>query len=1173
MTSNEKSLANISFINKDFESLWTELLALVPKLTRKWDPSQANESDPLAVLLKLIAIAQDKANYNIDKNILELYPLSLTQQSSAFNVYDALGYTVGWYRSGSGQVLLKYVGSLEAPQGVTVPRFSQVSNNDSSLVYTIVSDDITFADKSAAEDSRIISTLVDILQGRCTDFLINGESIITSNNLDANNRLYFIEPNIAQNGVFIKSADNTTSWKKDDDWKKVSNLSQVASNTKCYQFGVDPRTSSCYIQFPDDIGSLIGAGLKIKYIVSDGESGNALSRTITQFYNNLKLSYINNEGNVDQATANDIFSVSNSNAILDGKNPDNLDTTYDDYKRTTNIVNTLVTLLDYKEYLRDYIQDNRNIVSNVQVADRTNDLYSSYAVKTLDENHQFSTETHSATGNELSAYDLRLYPLASSSDTTTKLGYDNSFQYLDNNEELVTALDTAKTINHNFQDLGYPIILTYDLAGQIYLDSRVTAQEAREIRANVLSALYQSFSAYNVDFGAEPDYKKLVDTITNADKRIQYVALQPISDYTQTSKDNDPIEQIDVIERSVLAGKTPWAVLRDKDNTTTISDAYKDTVNIAMGQDAKANIVLNNKVASYLQAGVVLTAVQGTTTTLEVGPNEHISFLTPQYKEDITYTNYLYYKVQLSNEIPANTPYILQPGEEITFYETTQDYDANNIYAKISAGTIVKSNISLETDTSNYLTLNAKNTISTLSPVEASDWEPGDSFYCSSESVYNRVMVPQTYFILQSGEYIIYLKASGDFIVYGEGTAVATSNTLDPNDFTEYRSASSTNLAYYQESGDISSLMSYFILIQYEKDKLIFGANTILTFGEGYKFIFGKSSDEPLDNFWDTKFTSKTLQTMSPEYGFYRITSADLQGTTSRNNVYYSKDGNNWTALPTVLSSQTSGATGWRFIVYLSLAVSPKSEQTFYTFWSKDSTQADGTYKQDNTYVKHVQLLGYKNLAKTLVSTYDNTTNIPTSTYTLSASKTLLSSATSIPVDEEVELYSFIIANDKAYNIRDSFVSVDGLGTLKTPNIRNVYYILPAIKRGSSSVSYYLYKPGKTIVTTNIDKISSLVAISTRDGSNLTHYYDGAANKYQTLDTLFSTAGADFVELQLNARYDELFSPAYIPSETEEILNPALFTTFFNKNHVFNRYVISKIGNTDSLIISSLSVQ
>lgn len=71
---NDKDVINSSYINKDFQALWEELLTLIPKLTNKWDPKNTNESDPLAVLIKLLAIYSDKLNYNIDKSILERFP-------------------------------------------------------------------------------------------------------------------------------------------------------------------------------------------------------------------------------------------------------------------------------------------------------------------------------------------------------------------------------------------------------------------------------------------------------------------------------------------------------------------------------------------------------------------------------------------------------------------------------------------------------------------------------------------------------------------------------------------------------------------------------------------------------------------------------------------------------------------------------------------------------------------------------------------------------------------------------------------------------------------------------------------------------------------------------------------------------------------------------------------
>ena len=78
MTDNELQINNKSYTNKDFQTIYPELLDLVSKLTNKWTPMSSNESDPGVVLLKLGAILSDKNNYNIDKNVLETFPLSVT---------------------------------------------------------------------------------------------------------------------------------------------------------------------------------------------------------------------------------------------------------------------------------------------------------------------------------------------------------------------------------------------------------------------------------------------------------------------------------------------------------------------------------------------------------------------------------------------------------------------------------------------------------------------------------------------------------------------------------------------------------------------------------------------------------------------------------------------------------------------------------------------------------------------------------------------------------------------------------------------------------------------------------------------------------------------------------------------------------------------------------------
>ena len=67
-------LTSQSYTNKDFGSIYEELLDVAKQLSTVWDPTISNESDPGVVLLKLNAIIGDKNNYNIDSNVLEFYP-------------------------------------------------------------------------------------------------------------------------------------------------------------------------------------------------------------------------------------------------------------------------------------------------------------------------------------------------------------------------------------------------------------------------------------------------------------------------------------------------------------------------------------------------------------------------------------------------------------------------------------------------------------------------------------------------------------------------------------------------------------------------------------------------------------------------------------------------------------------------------------------------------------------------------------------------------------------------------------------------------------------------------------------------------------------------------------------------------------------------------------------
>lgn len=203
-TSNENIISNLSYTEKDFQTIYPALLDLVKKETSKWDPSASNESDPGVLLLKLNALIADKCNYNVDKNVLECFPLSVTQEPNARQLFEQLGYYMHWYKGADTIVSMKYLDTKITdtdgnPVLYDIPRFTMVCDDEAETVYTIV-------DRKTLSTDGTIQTFYAI-QGVAVDLEINGSKLITTANLDSNNRVYFTDTKIAENGIYITNAD------------------------------------------------------------------------------------------------------------------------------------------------------------------------------------------------------------------------------------------------------------------------------------------------------------------------------------------------------------------------------------------------------------------------------------------------------------------------------------------------------------------------------------------------------------------------------------------------------------------------------------------------------------------------------------------------------------------------------------------------------------------------------------------------------------------------------------------------------------------------------------------------------------------------------------------------------------------------------------------------------
>ena len=724
-------LSNLATINKDFNSIWEEILTTVPKITNNWKPGEANESDPLVVLLKELGIVSDKLNYNIDKNILENFPDLLTQVRTAYSVFNSMGYNPKWYVSALTNINIIYNGGIgedilssqiepdtkDPTKKFTLNRFTQVSDENNENIYTLLKP-VIFTPGIAE------SVSLPAIEGTINNVEINGNTQIKINNLDAQNRLYFVQPNVAQNGIFISFDENfdninlnlSGSQLEDQNssdqqlqgsnkvWKKVDNLYQYLPGSYIYKFGIDPSTGTNYIQFPDDIGTLIDKGIYIKYILSSGANGNIKANTITQLYvdPNKEVYYTpsleenNTQENKSATITKANFSVHNLASTQNGSNPETIEEMQKNYEKVVGTFNTLVTLRDYNNYIYNATDSvGRNLVSNIKVSDRNNDLYAHLDYRALEGSGVSSLKT-SILQDDMTAFDLRLYPLKNTNtgninnyqDFAMTFNYSGTTSELAKKDDLwvtsiINSLEETKLVNHDFKEYcGAPIFADYDISGQIYLQKTVSTSEAAEIQQNVNNAIYNNFNSRNLNFGEGINYPKLVDIIKNADPRIQYAAINPI-EYSIPKNSLDLFNSndlgYDITSRTILNGSTPWAVIVENTSVDfpipiatgfsgfTFNYNQKDITFYGIASDDSTSESASGKITKISPRVEKPTGDSGIT----VNKNETYSILTPAYVTKATYSNYFYVQLE-GNEgfkLESGNPVELENNQKVNIYE------------------------------------------------------------------------------------------------------------------------------------------------------------------------------------------------------------------------------------------------------------------------------------------------------------------------------------------------------------------------------------------------------------------------------------------------------------------------------------------------------------------------
>jgi hypothetical protein len=676
ITNKELNEVTLSPTKKDYYQIWNELIDLADKISERWSPAATNESDPGIVLLKVLTAVADKLNYNIDKNTLEAFMPSATQEDSMRKLTEMMGYDMQHYRAATGKVTITYKSSNETPiknfgMGIYFPKFVNLKNEDEDINYVTL-EEFTL---QFGQDSRDVA----IIEGEVIDCETNNDNIITTVHLDDLNRYILPEYTIAENGIFVTNIKDS---KESLPWQKEQNLNIQQPGSKVFKVGFDSAQQLPYIQFPEDIKTLMQDGLRIKYIRTNGLKGNIAAKVLSKLEKPVLWSTADTDLIKNLSASN--FTVINNGACTNGADPESLNAAYNNYKKIIGTFDTLVTCRDYMNKIYQMTEsdiDTTPLVSNIIVSDIRDDInrstpvctFTDYGICyrdmsltkpltiTLD-----SGDSYTTTQNKIDHFDLVFYPFKTIYGLNNKIEYKNSFKYTAENLEQIRAdLALTKNIAHNIvspADEDVVCIKNYlKLKARVTTTKKVTLIEEAEILDNIYKAIYTNFNARQLDFGEEIPYETLVEVLKNADYRIKELNLdepalntvfslsngaeEPLSDAANTSSRGRRLYN-QLALRNVLAGKIS-AFQYDNDFISeydkTIYTGYEPICPAAGDQIIKLE--------SKFDVGSAYNARD-----LEKEPlgyvlkeNEVIQFRVPNFKTTKTYPAYVNYFIKLNS--------------------------------------------------------------------------------------------------------------------------------------------------------------------------------------------------------------------------------------------------------------------------------------------------------------------------------------------------------------------------------------------------------------------------------------------------------------------------------------------------------------------------------------------
>ncbi len=494
---------NLSYTSRDFTSIYNELLASVPTLTKEWVAK--DENDPGIVLLKMIAMVGDMLSYNQDKQALEAFPKTVLQRANAQQIFRLIGYKMHWWRSAI--VEASFTNANTFP--IMIGRYNTFSTADNGITYTNLSN---LSIPAGAYGLDAYTTT--LIQGTPVTPIMNGSIKPTDYNADwhsvydynvsasdfVNNKLFIKYTNIDETSLTLIDNDETPF--AINEWTLVKNINLSETMDKVFEFDID-EDGTPFIQLPDYWKTkYVITKFKLFFVLSDGANGEIEENTLTSI--NPKKCYVSQD-NISITSALSQVSIFNNTSTY-GYNPETCAEARAESEKYQNTIDTLVILKDFEKAARRIDSVANVIATDVQTdpnkSEMSNYQINLWIVRKNDYNNSGDNYIYALSANDENANEIFKENVIGELKSYKLMPYDVNI----NLENMIDWID-------------------WSVSGQIFLRKPINADQNYDLMVRINDNLKNRFNTETLDFNEAVNYMDVIECIMKTDKNIWHVDL------------------------------------------------------------------------------------------------------------------------------------------------------------------------------------------------------------------------------------------------------------------------------------------------------------------------------------------------------------------------------------------------------------------------------------------------------------------------------------------------------------------------------------------------------------------------------------------------------------------------------------------------------------------------